>query len=66
MKNTKIMIAVIATILITWLGLSGFAYWLSDISYRDVVVHPGIITIMFVVGWIPSIIVANDLENTLK
>lgn len=66
MKNTKIMLAVIATILVTWLGLSGFVYWLSDISYREVVVNHGIITIMFVVGWIPSVIVAYDLDNKLK
>ena len=66
MKSTKIMLAIIATFITTWTLISLIGYSLSDLSLRDCLTNVGTILIMFIFGWIPSVIVACDLDKQLN
>ena len=66
MKSTKIMLAVIATLIATWTIISLIGYILSDTSLRDCFTNTGTIMVMFIFGWIPAVIIASDLNDTLK
>lgn len=63
MKQTKIMLAFIATLLTTWTIFSLIAYALSDVSLRDCYTHYGTMIFMIIIGWIPSVIVAQDIDD---
>lgn len=66
MKQTKIMLAIIATILLTWCVIGLIGYLLSDLSYKQCMTHGGTLMFMLIFGWIPSIIVGEDLDKTLE
>ena len=66
MKTTKLMLAVIATFLITWTFISLIGYALSDLSLRDCFSNIGTIMFMLIFGWVPAIVVACDLDTKLK
>ena len=66
MKTTKIMLAVIATTLITWCVMGLIGYLLSDCSYKQCMNHGGTLMLMLVFGWIPSAIVACDLNEKFE
>ena len=66
MKSTKIMLAVLATILLTWCVMGLIGYLLSDLSYRDCMTNTGTLFLMLFIGWIPSIIVGADLDKTIE
>ena len=63
MKSTKIMLAVIAMLLVTWTTFSLIGYILSDTSLRDCFTHTGTLFMMLIFGWIPAVIVAADLDE---
>lgn len=65
MKATKIMLAVIASLIITWLTLGLIFYVLSDMTYKESLCNPGIGSIMLFIGWVPALIVGADIEETL-
>lgn len=60
------MLAVLATILLTWCVMGLIGWMLSDLSYRDCMTHSATIMLMFIIGWIPSIIVGADLDKKLN
>jgi hypothetical protein len=66
MKSTKLMLAVIATFLITWCVMGLIGYLLSDLSFRDCMTNGGTIMIMFIIGWIPASIVGYDVNEHLN
>lgn len=66
MKSTKLMLAVIATILITWCVMGLIGYLLSDLSFRDCMTHGGTLFLMLLLGWIPAIIVGDDVHDQLN
>jgi hypothetical protein len=66
MKATKIMLAVIATFIVTWLTLGLIFYVLSDMTYKESLCNPGIGSIMLFIGWVPALIVGADVDNELK
>lgn len=66
MKATKIMLAVIASLIITWLTLGLIFYVLSDMTYKESLCNPGIGSIMLFIGWVPALIVGADVEHTLE
>ena len=66
MKSTKIMLAVIATFLITWCVMGLIGYLLSDLSFRDCMTHGATLMLMLLLGWIPAIIVGNDVNDQLN
>jgi len=66
MKSTKIMLAVIATLIITWLIISLFFYALSDMTYKESCSYQGTFCMMLLIGWIPALIIGSDLDEKLK
>lgn len=66
MKSTKLMLAVIATFLITWCVMGIIGWCISDLSFRDCLTHGGTLMLMLIVGWIPAIIVGDDVNDHLK
>ena len=65
MKSTKIMLAVIATFIVTWLTLGLIFYVVSDMTYKESISNSGIGFTMLCIGWVPAVIVGADLEKTL-
>ena len=65
MKSTKIMLAVLATLLITWCVIGLIGYLLSDFTYKECMTDGGTLFLMLVFGWIPAIIVAADVNDEL-
>ena len=65
MKATKIMLAVIATFIITWLTLGLLFYVLSDMTYKESISNSGIGYMMLFIGWIPAVIVGADLSDNI-
>jgi hypothetical protein len=65
MKSTKIMLAVIASLIITWLTLGLIFYILSDMTYKECISNSGIGWMMLFIGWVPALIVGADIEQTL-
>lgn len=67
MKTTKIMLAVIATFLLTWVSLSIIAYLLSSVTdFKTCATNNGTIMFMLIFGWIPAVIVGCDLDKRYK
>jgi hypothetical protein len=66
MKSTKIMLAFIATILITWCVVGLIGYLLSDLSYKECMTNGGTLFFLLLFGWIPAIIVGADLDERLE
>ena len=60
------MLAVIATFLTTWCVMGLIGYLLSDLSYKECMVDSVTLFLMFIIGWIPAIIVGSDLDKQLK
>ena len=65
MKNTIIMLAVIATLILTWMLFGLVGYLLSDLSYKQCMTHGATLMLMLMFGVIPAIVVANDLDDKL-
>lgn len=65
MKSTKIMLAVIASLIITWLTLGLIFYVLSDMTYKESLTSSVTGSIMLFIGWVPALIVGADIEQTL-
>ena len=66
MKSTKIMLAIIACLLTTWTSMSLIGWMVSELSLRECYTHGGTLMLMLVFGWIPAVILASDLNDTLK
>ena len=66
MKQTKIMLAVIASFITTWSSISLIGYALSDMPLRECFINNGTIMFMLLFGWIPAVIIACDLDTKLK
>jgi hypothetical protein len=62
MRNTKIMLAAIATYIATWTFIA-FAVWMLsvNITFRECAILEGVLFFQFIFGWIPSVIVSQDL-----
>jgi hypothetical protein len=66
MKSTKIMLAIIASLLTTWTSMSLIGYALSELSLHECYTHGGTLMLMLLFGWIPAVIIACDLDKQLK
>lgn len=67
MKGTKIMIAFLGTLFITWMTLSSLVFLFSDdATFKQSATQGGVGFLMLVFGWIPSMIVSIDLEDRLS
>jgi hypothetical protein len=64
MKHTKILIAVIATFIITLLLINTAVWWLQDTwSFKKCFLHGATLGIGLIFGWIPSVFVGYDLND---
>jgi hypothetical protein len=63
MKSTKIMLATIATFLITWCVMGLIGYLLSDLSYKECMTNGATLMFLLVFGWIPSVILGFDMDK---
>lgn len=66
MKQSKIMLAFIATILITWCVIGSIGWMISDLSYKECMAHIRTFIFMLTIGWLPALIVASDLDKILE
>lgn len=66
MKSTKIMLAMIATTLLTWCVMGLIVYLLSDNTFKQSMTNGGTLFLMLVFGWIPAVILGADLDKTLE
>lgn len=60
------MLAVIATFLITWIVMGLIGWCLSDLSFKECMSDDATIMLMFIIGWMPCLFVASDLNDYLK
>lgn len=67
MKATKIMLAFVGTVILTWMFVS-FVYYLccTQITFREACTENGIGFLMLMFGWIPSLVVCVDLDDVLS
>jgi len=66
MKSTILMLVAIVMFILTWLLLTTVGYLLSDVStFREVATNGGVIMLMLIFGWIPSLVVCSDLDEKL-
>jgi FtsH-binding integral membrane protein len=66
MKSTKIMLAILATLLITWCVIGTIGYLLSDDTFKQSMSSGGTFFFMILFGWIPCIIIGADLDKSLE
>ena len=66
MKSTKIMLAVIATFLITWCVMGTIGWCLSDLSFKECMSNGGTLMLMLIFGWIPAFFVGFDYSDHLN
>lgn len=67
MKLTKIMLACIATFLLTWIFVAFIVYMLSDMTYKQSMTHQAVIFSVFMfLGWVPTVIVGMDLDAKIR
>jgi len=62
MRNTKIMLALIATYITTWAFIT-FVVWMlsTGITFKECAILEGVLIFQFMFGWIPTVIVSQDL-----
>jgi hypothetical protein len=62
MRNTKIMLALIATYITTWAFIT-FVVWVlsTNITFKECAILEGVLIFQFMFGWIPTVIVSQDL-----
>ena len=59
------MLAVIATFLSTWCVLGLIGWCISDLSFKNCLIHGATLMLMLVLGWIPAVIVGSDVQEHL-
>ena len=65
MKQTKIMLALVATFILTWMLISFIGYIFSDCTFKECATACPTVMFMLIVGWIPCIFVGDDLNKML-
>jgi hypothetical protein len=67
MKTTLVMLAALATVILTWMFVTFIFFMLSDpgVTFKYVARHEGMAMFMLIFGWIPSIIVGADINERL-
>jgi hypothetical protein len=66
MKSTKVMLAVIATFLITWCVMGLIGWCISDLLFKECLTHGGTLMLLMIAGWIPAVLVGIDVNDHLN
>jgi hypothetical protein len=66
MRSTIIMLALMGTILLTWVLIASIGYLCSEsLTFRESATHGATLMFMFIFGWIPCVVVGSDLDKKL-
>jgi hypothetical protein len=66
MKGTIMMLGFIVATLLTWLLFAGINYFVSEnITFQQAAGSNAVLFFMIVIGWLPGIVVCNDIDNKL-
>lgn len=63
MRRTRIMLAVVITLIITFITLGVFHFLLSTCSFRESLLSNPVTGVMIFIGWIPAVIVGTDMSQ---
>ena len=64
MNKTKVMLAIIATFIVTLFTVNTIVWYLQDTAtFKQSFGHGATIGIMLIVGWIPAVIVGYDVND---
>lgn len=63
MRRTRIMLAIVITLIITYITLGLVHFLLSTCTFRESLISTPIVMVMFIIGWIPAVIVGNDMDD---
>ena len=63
MRRTRIMLAVVITLIITFITLGVFHFLLSTGSFKESFLSNSVIGVMIFIGWIPACIVGTDMSE---
>ncbi len=63
MRGTRIMLAVVITFIITYITFGLFHFLLSNCTFKESLTSTQVIGIMVFIGWIPAVIVGNDVRS---
>jgi hypothetical protein len=67
MKTTKVMLVFLGVLVITWISLGTIAWiFSSQITYKEALILPGVVGLLFIFGWIPAVIVSIDYEESYE
>lgn len=66
MKATKAMLGFILTTTLTWLFFGLIGWIASDTSYKECIGDDSMALLMFIVGWIPGVVVMYDIMESKK
>jgi hypothetical protein len=61
MRKTRIMLAVVITLIITHVTLGLFHFLLSTCAFKESLISNPVVMVMFIIGWIPAVIVGHDV-----
>ena len=61
MRKTRIMLAVVITLIITYITLGLFHFLLSTCTFRESLISSPVVATMVFIGWIPAVIVGHDV-----
>jgi membrane protein CcdC involved in cytochrome C biogenesis len=66
MKGTIMMLSFIVTTIGIWLLFAGIKYFVSsDLTFQQAAGSNAVLFFMIVIGWLPGIVVCNDIDNKL-
>ena len=66
MKNTKVFLVVVATLIATWFVFGTIGSFTTGESIRTCMSSPFMFYPMLIIGWIPSSIIAIDYSNHIN
>jgi hypothetical protein len=64
MRNTTVLLAAVGTFIITYLFISTIVYLMSELTFKESATSSITAMIAIVIGWIPSVFVIVDLEES--
>lgn len=66
MKGTIMMLGFTVATLLTWLLFAGINYFVSEnTTFQQAAGSNAVLFFMLLIGWLPGLVVCNDLDNKL-
>ena len=61
MRKTKTMLAVVITLIITYVAFGLFHFLLNTCTFKESLISSPVVAVMVFIGWIPAVIVGHDV-----